>query len=405
LFLQVSTLQTGGAGIAAKRLHLALLNEGLPSYLLTMDGESELERNIDVLPKTYLNIWQRGLGRLGFSLTEQQRWKKTREKAGFGKVSASSIRSDSELSEHPWVKEASLINLHWVSGILDWPTFFGGVNKPLVWTMHDMNPFMGCFHYEVDRERAGYNSERVERDILFRKEQILTSQKSLTCVAPSKWLSDKAMNSNLFAKFQHKIIPNGLDINIFKQHQKKFARSVFNLPTDKRIMLAVSESLGNYRKGIDIFIEALSQAKLGNDWQVAAVGHGNIPNTDQLPVQHIGSVSDERLMALLYAAADLFVISTREDNLPNVVLESLSCGTPVVGTPVGGVTELIVNGENGFLAEKTTPGALARAIEKAFQAEFDVNAIRQSAAAKFDGRIQARNYKDLYDQLLKRSSC
>ncbi|MFC1688679.1 glycosyltransferase [Pseudomonadota bacterium] len=400
MILHITTWRTGGAGIAAKRLHLALLKEGLPSYMLSLGGVPDPEQKIDVLPKRYLRFWLRGLGRLGFSMTEEQRWEKVKAKAGLSKISASSIRSDALLARHPWVAQANLINLHWVTGVLDWPTFFANVDKPIVWTMHDMNPFLGCFHYEVDRERAGNAGECVDRELLLQKKHFLASKDGLTCVAPSSWLSKKASNSDLLARFQHEVIPNGLDTTIFKRHDKQFARSVFDLPIDKRIVLVVSESLSNHRKGLDILIKAFGHCKPGKDWLVTAVGDGKMPIEGHVSFRNIGSIHDERLMSLLYSAVDLVVVPSREDNLPNVVLEALCCGTPVVGTPVGGLPELIFDGENGFLADDTTPAALARAIEKALKSDFDANLIRKSAVAKFDQLVQARRYKILYEKIL-----
>ena len=188
------------------------------------------------------------------------------------------------------------------------------------------------------------------------------------------------------------------DTQVFKPFSQVLARSIFHLPTDRKLMLVVAERLDDYRKGFDLLLKALQMPELAAEWDLVAVGEGDIP-LESLTYHRIGTISDDRLMALAYSAADLTVIASREDNLPNVILESLCCGTPVVGTPAGGIPEPIVPGRDGFVAESITSNGLSRAIREAMSHSFDRELIAKEAAARFDGALQAKRYQDLYNEL------
>ncbi len=106
-------------------------------------------------------------------------------------------------------------------------------------------------------------------------------------------------------------------------------------------------------------------------------------------------------MALAYAAADAFVIPSREDNLPNVMLEALACGTPVIGFPIGGVKETVHSGRNGLLAEAVSPLALSNAIMQFFQQTFDTSEIRKFAEEQFHPQVQTPKYIEHYQTCLQ----
>jgi glycosyltransferase involved in cell wall biosynthesis len=131
-------------------------------------------------------------------------------------------------------------------------------------------------------------------------------------------------------------------------------------------------------------------------------GTGNDSSTNDNLID-FGFVEDESQMAELYSIADLFVIPSLEDNLPNTVIESLLCGTPVVGFKTGGIPDMIENGINGALAEEKTAAALRDAIVLALDkiAHFDRSNISATARAKYGLEIQAHAYSNLFRKLLK----
>ena len=311
------------------------------------------------------------------------------------------IHSDFDVNEHPLIDAADIVHLHWTANFLNWQSFFASVARPIVWTLHDMNPFSGIFHYGIDADRAGSDLVAIDRKVLQQKSRYMASS-NLHIVAPSRWLTEQSRSSDLFGRFPHTHIPYGLDTSVFRPRDRQLARSVFELPEDKRVLLMVAESLEDYRKGGDLLRDALAGRPLDESWMVAAVGRGSLM-TGGYPVRSLGVIGDPRLMALAYAAADMTVVSSRQDNSPNTVLESLCCGTPVVATPAGGTAEPIVSPRDGCIASAVDVDGLAVALsggnQMCRQNGFDASAIATAASLRFDAAIQAERYRELYNDL------
>lgn len=398
MIVHVSASQFGGAGTAARRLHDGLLRQGDESKFLTSEGVASESRAIEVLPRRYPRLWRRIARKFGYGLTARERWDQKTKALNCPEVFTSGIESDSGLLNSDSMRHAGLINLHWVAGILPWAAFFQTNSKPLVWTLHDMNPFMGIFHYELDRKRGGKSAHEMDDQVRRHKKQLLRDTRPPVIVTPSVWLQRHSEASELFCQFRHEHIPYGLDTQIFRPHPQAFARSVFGLPQTCKLMLVVAERLDDHRKGFDLLLDAVRQPVVEKDWELVAVGDGALPLAN-LKYHRVGAISDERLMSLIYSAVDLTVIASREDNFPNVVLESLCCGTPVVTTPAGGMVEAIVPGRDGNIAEDITAAALRNAIQIATRKTFDRHRITTEAVARYDSSIQARRYSSLYKEL------
>jgi len=399
MILHLSTQQTGGAAIAAMRIHQALMQSGMESCFLSGSGMADAEQNIEVVPKIYERYWQRGLYKLGIPITEYRKWQRTRDQRNLPDTVLSGIRTDYRLSRHPLIQKAEVIHLHWVTGMFDWRDFFSNVSQPIVWTMHDMNPFMGIFHYQGDLERGGLDSQAYEKEIKQQKVKIIQGRTDLTCIAPSHWLSKKARSSEVLQHCNHRVIRYTIDTQVFQPFPRELGRDVFGLPKDKKILLVVAERLDDYRKGMDLFLEGLTKCGLEQEWEVVAVGKGVVEKAD-LKVHSVGSISDFRLMALLYSSADLFVIPSREDNFPNTILESLCCGTPVVGLPAGGIPEAIVSPRDGLVATDISSTALSEVLISASRMNFDRKAIRDNAVTRFANKTIAKQYQELYQDLV-----
>ncbi len=397
-----STCRSGGAGTAAWRLHRGLRVSGACESAYACMGTTPESEGDYVIPKHYPRWYQRLMQRVGIDTAEA--FRQTRRSSGLdlGNLSFSFPRSDLRLEETVAARQADLLNLHWVAGMLDWPTFFQRCDQPLVWTLHDMNPFLGGFHYTCDRDLAGMAARREEEEILQLKREALSGATKLTLVSPSRWLAEEAGRSELMSQFPCRVIPNGLDTTVFRPFHQAFARSVFALAEEARLLLTLSENLGSYRKGADLLAGALKETPLPKGWEVVAAGRGRL-EVPGYPTRSLGSINDDRLLALLYSAVDLVVVPTRQDNLPNVVMEAIACGTPVVASNVGGIPDMIEHGKNGCLTESAGNSALAAALREAAAAEFDREAIRADAVARFDQSVTAKRYEILYREILGRA--
>lgn len=239
-----------------------------------------------------------------------------------------------KVEAHPWVRDADIIHLHWIADFINYPVFFKSVNKPVVWTLHDYNPLCGIFHYPKDIETNKITFQAIDEKYSNIKQKSLSTFKGLTIVTPSVWLEKLSSNSSMLGKFSHQVIPNGIDTGTFKVFPKEIARNVFNLPNDKIILSYISEDIKATRKGFNLLVDAIRYLLPNKDIAVCATGRSNNLNIPE--VGNLGYINDEHLMALVYATSDFFILPTMEDNLPNTMLESLSCGTPVISFNIGG---------------------------------------------------------------------
>lgn len=420
----VNTYDAGGAANACKRLHLGLLDENVNSNVLLrskyfnwpcsyqfqnqVKATFFLER---IKSKIFRAVKRAGYDRLANKLASQKKIIKTRDQ----RLELFSFPdSEFDITQSPLYQEADIINLHWVAEFLDYDTFFRKNTKPVIWTLHDMNPFRGGEHYlenllgmdhEVPRPREFSERElKIEKQLIQHKKRIISKINNLTIVTPSKWLMKEAQRSEVFEGRPVVHIPYGLDPEIFKLKDKLFCREKLDLPKDKKIILFVADSLGKYRKGYDFLKKAFEMLSVENIF-LCAVGATDNKEPDSISnLVEFGSVSDERTMCDIYNAADVFVIPSLMDNLPNTVLESIMCGTPVIGFPVGGIKDMIQNGQNGFLTTEISVTSLAETITYYLELRNDLDreAIRKNAVKLYSQERQAKKYIQLYRDVLEK---
>lgn len=407
--LHITSSSKGGAGIAALRLHEALQQQGIQSgYLsanLTVDFNNKpIKDNFFTYKKP--TLFKRALLKIQshFAFTKEQRlhnqFNNIKDKLNY--EIANLPFSVYKLHEHPLVQEADIINLHWMNGLIDYTVFFKECQKPIVWTLHDMNPFMGIFHYKNDEVKNSQIAGNFDNKIKEIKAKAIKSVKNGTIVAPSKWLLEEAIKSNVFDGFSAQHICNGISFESFK-YDKKILRKNNNIEVDEFIVLFVSDNLKNYRKGFDLLVEVLSSI---DDLSITLfiIGKGTFEPQNNLKIIALGEVNSISKMAEYYNLANVFVLPSREDNLPNVMLEAFASGTPLVGFKIGGIAEHTINGVTGFLAEEMTVVSLAEAIKKIYQKKtsFDEEIIRNYAEDNFSYKKQADSYLSVYNKSLNK---
>jgi len=312
-----------------------------------------------------------------------------------------------------------IIQLHWVVGGFVPLKELVKLNRPIVWTLHDMWAFTGICHYTGECERyteaCGYcpmlNSTKVNdlsRNAWERKKNAYANL-NLTIVTPSQWLAQCARRSSLLKDFRIEVIPNGLDLDVFKPVDRKTAREQLSLSPDKKyILFGAISSTGDRRKGFHLLhpaLRTLSENHNVKDVELLVFGASEPENPPDfgLPTRYLGTVSNDERLALLYAASDVCVTPSLQDNLPNIVVETLACGTPCAAFNIGGMPDMIEHQKNGYLAHPFDPEDLAKGIQWVLDEDptrLTAHA-RKKAEEMFALPIAAKHYRDLYEKLIK----
>ena len=274
----------------------------------------------------------------------------------------------------------------------------------LIWTFHDCWAFTGyCPHFTMvkcDKWISGCEkcpqykeySFFVDRSKkMYQKKKKLFSGLDMTIVTPSQWLANLVKKSFL-KNYDVTVINNGIDLNIFKPTENDF-RNRYNIPKYKKILLGVSFDWG-IRKGLDVFIE-LSKSLDYNKYQIVLVGIND--NIDQQLPNEIISIhrtNNQKELAEIYTASDLFVNPTREDNYPTVNMEAIACGTPVLTFNTGGSEEMI--GDCGGVINCDNIEVLIKNIIEICDAQdkFYKNCITKSV--EFDKNLKYLEYMEIY---------
>lgn len=219
------------------------------------------------------------------------------------------------------------------------------------WTFHDCWNFTGyCTYFTL--EKCDKWKSKCEKCIvskkyswifdkssdLFTKKQKAVQGLNLTIITPSNWLADLVKQSFL-SEFPIKVIHNGIDLSIFRPTESDF-RANYNLE-NKKIVLGVANEWED-RKGLDVFVE-LSK-RLPKEYQIVLVGNNKKDSVNNCSnITSIYGTNNQRELAEIYTAADVFVNPTREDNYPTVNMEALACGTPIITFRTGGSIECVDN--------------------------------------------------------------
>ncbi|MFO1490458.1 MAG: glycosyltransferase [Kiritimatiellia bacterium] len=284
---------------------------------------------------------------------------------------------------------------------------------PVVWRMPDMWPVSGCCSYTDFCERGGVDcswAARREtppgacgRRAAAERDALAALGERLVLASPSSWLAGVARDT-FGARLRVEHILSGLDLDVWKPLDRAAARLALGLDAGGVLVLAVAERLSLRLKGAGELLAALETLGPAAPRLLSA---GRIPPAD-LPrfpagALHLGSVNDDRVLRLAYAAADVVAVPSLADNLPGVAVEALACGRPVVAFQTGGIPDVVRPGETGWLAPRGDTVALAAALRAAAaqtpdQAALMSDRCRDFARRECDGTRQARRYLELFPE-------
>lgn len=398
----------GGAARAAYRLHRALLAESIDSKMLVQKKTSD---DHTVLAPT--NKLEKGINLFRPILDNFPVQKyKNRTQTLFSPA----WLPFSQIPKYIAQIDPDIVHLHWInSGMLSVKDI-AKINKPIVWSLHDMWAFTGGEHY--DEEQVHYldkcgnskvlNSAKgndLSRKVWNQKRKVYAQIDSMTIVGLSDWMHQAAKSSSLLKDKNHIQLPNPINTNIFAPFNKREARRLLNLPPNKKLILfGAMNATSDPRKGFEHIFAALKSSSLANT-ELVIFGSSQPDATLNFkqPVHYLGQLHDDVSLRVLYSTADVMIVPSLQENLSNAIMESLACGTPVAGFDIGGNSDMIDHKVNGYLAQPFDTDDLAKGIEWVLNApnyqQLCDNA-RDKVLTHFDSQLVAKQYIALYKEIL-----
>lgn len=404
----------GGAAIATYRLHRGLRSIGVDSHLMVLNKNTDDPTVIGPEPQSRLKR------AIAYIYTRREvRFTNlcyAREKKLF-----SPARCPDNLVNRVEALNPDIVQLFWVNAGFMKIESLRQFKKPIVWTLHDMWPFTGGCHYDDECGRfrqscgkcpiLGSVSDHDLSRYVWERKQKSWSEVPIVVVATSHWLAEMARSSSLFKDQRIEVIPNGIDTDKYKPLEKRAAREACGLPQDRHLVLFSAFNVTtDKRKGNQFLVPALqkmAQAGWGKNTELMVIGASAPDNPPDLgmKVHYMGHMHDEISQVLLYSAADVTVAPSMQENLSNTVMESLSCGTPVVAFNIGGMPDMIDHRYSGYLARPFESDDLAAGMMWVLenQARHDMLAqrARESVVERFALKMVANRYLALYQSILE----
>jgi len=417
IILLSTTDINGGAAIAAFRLYNALKDQNRDINIIVKKKFSD---NNDVIlskaPNKDYSDFEKIIDR-----TRKEFIKVGRQNIGI--ILTSNLFPGYDIVNLQDFKFAKIINIHSFRKFLSVSSIESILKskKKIIFTLHDESLYTGGCVYTGGCDKfsgscidcpqlKGFKTNSPYLQLREKLEK--WSKFELNIIAPSKWIMKQARKSNLLKNANIWHIPNGVDINIFKQIDKKHAKNELNIATNKIVILFGAMSLSIERKGFQFLINALSLLKmdksikkeLGNVVLATFGDSSNIKSDFGFTMINFGKVKSDKKMSLIYSSADIFLLPSIEDNLPNTMLESMSCGTPVVAFNTGGISDVVKHNENGLIVEKGNERMFADAIlnlilDTEKRKTFGINS-RKRIENYFTDKIQGQKYTKIYENLL-----
>lgn len=397
----------GGAARAAYRLHKALLEQGIDSKMLVQDKSSDDYTVIG--PSTKI---EKAIARLRpFLDSLHVKYYKNRTKTLFSPAWLPFSNIVNKINS----MRPDIVHLHWICGGMMRIEDIAKIKAPIVWSLHDMWSFTGGCHYDQGcgayQKMCGYckvlGSEN-EKDLstkIYKRKQKSFISKDITIVGLSRWITECAKESILFKNKKILNIPNPIDTNIFKPFDKEKARELRNFPKHKKLVLfGAINATQDPRKGFYELYTALKLLKNPNI-ELVVFGSSQPQNAPEFgfKTHYLGHLHDDISLVTLYNAVDVMIVPSLQENLSNAIMESLSCGTPVVAFNIGGNPDMIEHQMNGYLAKPFDPEDLAYGIDWVlnykYYDELCGNA-REKVLKEFDSKVVANKYIELYKQVI-----
>jgi len=398
---------SGGAARGAYWLHKGLLSLGVDSKLMLTGKDNTDDASIVSLSN---NNWSRikSILRSKFDPLLLNLYK-NRE----GNIFSTGLVGI-DITKRKEYKEADIINLHWINAGFINIKHLKKVDKPIIWTLRDMWPLSGGCHYALDCDRfmqgcgtcPQLGSEtNFDLSRLVYKRKLKYIPNKLIAVGISHWLTEQAKKSLIFREKKCMTISNNINTQDFQKIDKKQARDILGIETDKKIVLCGSTNLKDFYKGFQKYLDALPYL---NEDEIFLCFFGQFDSTliknYNFEYKSFGYLNDNISLNLVYAAADVFVAPSIQEAFGKTLVEAQSSGTPVVCFDATGPKDLVDHLKTGYKAKPFESADLANGIDWVINApnynELCKNA-RNKVLKEFDSEVIAKKYIELYEKVLR----
>lgn len=411
--LHLSSLNSGGAFIASMRLHHELLQQGVASRYAV--GHQETESKAVTNLKNNLTSFEARLYHHSYkkNLFYNQQAQRT------GAIWWSDNRTWHTLPLRLRMMDADLIHLNWIGAgflpiqMLKW------LDKPIIWTMHDHWAYTGGCHVTMDCTRFEIGCGQCPQlqsddpdDKSYHNYQLKEKawqNLSMIVVTPSRWLGERIKASSIFRNHHVEVIPNGVNLDTFKHLPKQEARQMLNLDPSAKYIYFGAMNVSDRNKGGDLLVEALHKLAYQQDDPIHLLIAGTYSETLNLPdnfhIHSLGFINDEVLSNTVYAAADISIVPSRQENLSNTIMESLASGTPVVAFDACGNPDLIDHQKHGYLAQPFSTEDLANGMVWGLSQSNETGYLaRQYVINHYNVEDIAKRYLTIYRDILVNKS-
>ena len=411
LFVNTSSCH-GGAARAAMRIMRGVQQNGVDAEMLVLHkgtSSEDVKPISNFIPRNMLYRicdWIAHKVKNKWQYFKWKPYKRTKQDAYMSDLRGTRVHGAFQKIDY------DIVHLHWINERFLDIRELKKIHKPIVWTLHDSWAFCGVCHYFVECEKYQTHcgtcpmlGSKKERDLayeVFEKKLVSYKDLDLHIVTPSRWLGECAKKSALLGRFPVHVIPNCIDTDLFRPILDKSAGRPKPL-----ILYGAMNAASDSRKGFAYLLKALQLLdQQGIEAKLAVFGadQQDLPMAfKHIEVLFLGYVNDNRVLADVYTQADVMVVPSLNENLSNTIMESLSCGTPVVGFDIGGNSDMIDHKQNGYLAAERDCDDLARGIEWCLTSNTDgamSKKAREKVMKNFTIEIVSEQYKRFYESII-----
>jgi glycosyltransferase involved in cell wall biosynthesis len=415
--LNISTYDTGGAGLAAIRHHELLLKNGYQSSILFLEYKKYKGENVHVINRNEFKYEEPTLTLKNYFLERFFSYFTKKRNEYFNSVNkdlafTTKIASDSltkfecfsspktsfDIINHPAYVDADIIHFHFVSGFLDYESFFKSNTKPVYWSLHDENFILGAFHFKLDSDNNIEEYGSIDQEYYELKVKAINNRKcQLTLLSGSNWMINKLNLSSDFKEIDVKRFFYPINKSLYHYVHKKNAKEMLNLPMDKKIFLFTAGNINNKRKGFDILSPIFNDSNFENALFLIM---GNSPDLIKSKnVIQLGSITDEILMPIIYGAADYYILPSRAEGFSLAMSESLCCGTPVIAFDVADHKEFLEGNNLGIVIPEISTEGLKKCLINVLnnQYTFDNSKLSSCALSYLDSEVSFTNLVNCYN--------